>query len=309
MNIEIVNEIIIVSEDVTVYRDVDEKSEVICTYEKGNAVFVTGHCDNGWIQVYYQGNVGYINPSSKYEVFEIDQAEMEDEFGMVSDELDMIQESVEVYQNTRRSSAIWISVIVLLVLAIAGITLYEIKKRKNLIGSDGEMEEDSNLIPDDSTDSEVSENEEKLDIPEVKCNKDESDINEDENVDDESDNKSDSDEEESAIPDSEETELETVVTEDDDYAETDAVISVDEIDEEVIDTFDHELEELLSIVETENSEDGVEIENNQNGNDIDANSDELPNISNELEFFDLDAEISDIEDSEFENMGSKAIDD
>lgn len=309
MNIEIVNELIIISEEVNVYRDTDENSEVLCTYPSGNAVFVSGRTDNGWLQVYYQGNVGFIKDSAQYEVFTIDEAELEEELNKVNEDLDMVQESIEVYQNTRRSTAIWISVIVLIVLAIAGITLYEIKKRKNLIGSDGEKEEDSNLIPDDSTDSEVSENEEKLDIPEVKCNKDESDINEDENVDDESDNKSDSDEEESAIPDSEETELETVVTEDDDYAETDAVISVDEIDEEVIDTFDHELEELLTIVETENSEEGVEIENNQNGNDIDANSDELPNISNELEFFDLDAEISDIEDSEFENMGSKAIDD
>ena len=141
MNFNDTNELIIVDEHVDVYADTDVKSEVIVSYNAGDAIYINGKSDE-WFRVVYQGREGYMKAVESAQSADILNGELDDEFERTTSETDTYIEGVQAAQAYRRSNLFWIGAIAVILLAIIGVTIYERKHRRgDKEISDGHPEE------------------------------------------------------------------------------------------------------------------------------------------------------------------------
>ena len=149
-----VNELIVVDEDVYVYVDTDTKSDVLVSYPKGSMVFLSGKSDK-WYRVVYRGQEGYMKTDSAVVNVNINVDELDEEFAEDARNENALVENIQAQQAYKKSNIIWTSVIIVLVLAIVGVTIFERKKRRGDEKLDGDKsgirEWDDNIeIVDDS---------------------------------------------------------------------------------------------------------------------------------------------------------------
>ncbi|MCQ2081980.1 MAG: hypothetical protein MJZ11_10000 [Lachnospiraceae bacterium] len=122
------NELIVVDEDIDVYVDMDEDSEVLVSYPKGSMVFVSGKSKE-WIRVLYRGQEGYMKSNSAFVDVNLNVEELDEEFAADARNEEIVVETAQAQEAYKKSNFFWISLIVVLILAIVGVTLYEKKKR------------------------------------------------------------------------------------------------------------------------------------------------------------------------------------
>lgn len=136
-----VNELIVVDEDVDVYVDTDTKSDVLVSYPKGSMVFLSGKSDK-WYRVVYRGQEGYMKTDLSVVNVNINVDELDEEFAEDARNENTLVENIQAQQAYKKSNIIWTSVIIVLVLAIVGVTIFERKKRRG----DEKLDEDKSGI-------------------------------------------------------------------------------------------------------------------------------------------------------------------
>lgn len=112
------NQIMQAKEAVEAKAEPKDNAEVIVTYSAGASVYVVGETADGWYQISYQNQKGFVHKSELAEMKEIDAAALDEEMEAAEAEGKMVVEEVERYRAEVRRSRIWGTVIVLLVVGI-----------------------------------------------------------------------------------------------------------------------------------------------------------------------------------------------
>lgn len=112
------NQIMQTRETVEVKSEPKDNAEVIATYSAGVPVYVVGETVDGWYQISYQNQKGFVHKSELTEMKEVDVAALDEEMEAMEAEGKMVVEEVERYRAEVRRSRIWGTVIVLLVVGI-----------------------------------------------------------------------------------------------------------------------------------------------------------------------------------------------
>lgn len=104
-------------QEVEMKAEASESAETLHTYGAGESVFVIDEPVDGWYQVRYQSQTGYV-PTTNLVVAEMDMAALDAEFAAREQEGQVMVEEVERYRDEAKRSKIWGTVIVVLVIAI-----------------------------------------------------------------------------------------------------------------------------------------------------------------------------------------------
>ncbi len=112
------NQIMQAEEAVEAKAEPKDNAEVIVTYSAGAPVYVVGETADGWYQISYQNQKGFVHKSELAEMKEIDAASLDEEMEAAEEESKMVVEEVERYRAEVRRSKIWGTIIVLLVVGI-----------------------------------------------------------------------------------------------------------------------------------------------------------------------------------------------
>ncbi len=112
------NQIMQAKEAVEAKAETKDNAEVIVTYSAGAPVYVVGETADGWYQISYQNQKGFVHKSELAEMKEIDAAALDEELEAAEAEGKMVVEEVERYRAEVRRSRTWGTVIVLLVVGI-----------------------------------------------------------------------------------------------------------------------------------------------------------------------------------------------
>lgn len=105
--------------DADIKEEPDKSAETLKSVEKRTGVIVYGEPQDSWSQVEYDGVKGYME-SGALEAYMTEEKveELEEEFNEVGEETVRTVEEAELVQKSKRTSAIWRTVIVILVGAI-----------------------------------------------------------------------------------------------------------------------------------------------------------------------------------------------
>ena len=113
------NMVLQISEDTAIYEKPDENSNTTGTFNSGTPVIVREDAKNGWCKVSYQDTEGYVRTSGLKKIGDLKQIAAE--FDAISDNMQLIFDSIVLREQEERRTRIWGVVIVTLVIAIFGV--------------------------------------------------------------------------------------------------------------------------------------------------------------------------------------------
>ena len=111
--------------DIQIKAEPEQSSDTLAKLQKGTAVIVYGESQNSWSRIEYDGINGYIESSA----LEAYSAGLDEEFDTVENETERTVDEHELRQKSKRTSLIWGTVIVSLVIAIFVVGVVSVLKK------------------------------------------------------------------------------------------------------------------------------------------------------------------------------------
>ena len=116
--------------DIQIKAEPEQNSDTLAKLQKGTAVIVYGEPQNSWSHIDYDGINGYIESSALEAYSEGESMEgLDEEFDTVENETERTVDEHELRQKSKRTSLIWGTVIVSLVIAIFVVGVVSVLKK------------------------------------------------------------------------------------------------------------------------------------------------------------------------------------